>query len=365
MTHPLLSLVMIVKNEARSIEATIASVKPHVDRYTIVDTGSTDDTRERISSAFAGTPGELHQAPFVDFSTTRNLALDRAGDASVFTLMLSGDETLHDGDALRAFCEQKRDAPDGAYHVRVHFGALRYDSPRLARASAGWRYEGVTHEVLRKPDEPPPRERVPGAHIHHDLTHRDPDAQRRRWRIDLRLLSDEHKRRPDDLRTLFYLAQTLECLGDHRSALGAYERRAAAGGWREEAYEALFRVGRVKQALKLPWPEVQQAYLDAHAHSPHRAEPLYQVAWYYFQRKNWPLTFLFASRAAQIPLPSAASLFVDADVYTHKTFDLLGTAAYYVGEFDAGETAVRRALAVHPDDPRLLKNLSFYTDRKR
>ncbi len=36
---PLLALVMMVKNEADFINQTLASVKPHIDSWTIVDTG--------------------------------------------------------------------------------------------------------------------------------------------------------------------------------------------------------------------------------------------------------------------------------------------------------------------------------------
>ena len=64
---PLLSLVMIVKNEAVSIKRTILSVKGIVDRYTILDTGSTDDTVALIKSEFGDTPGEVYEEPFLDF----------------------------------------------------------------------------------------------------------------------------------------------------------------------------------------------------------------------------------------------------------------------------------------------------------
>jgi hypothetical protein len=41
-SRPLIEFVVIFKNEAASIAETIKSVKPYVDRYTILDTGSTD-----------------------------------------------------------------------------------------------------------------------------------------------------------------------------------------------------------------------------------------------------------------------------------------------------------------------------------
>ena len=50
--RPLLSLVMIVKNEASNIAALIDSVRPYVDTYSILDTGSTDDTVRIIRERF-------------------------------------------------------------------------------------------------------------------------------------------------------------------------------------------------------------------------------------------------------------------------------------------------------------------------
>ena len=92
--HPLLSLVMIVKNEAKSIEKTIDSVHGIVDRYTILDTGSTDATVSLIKNAFGDTPGDIFHESFVDFSTSRNRVIELEGQKSTFALMLSGDETL-------------------------------------------------------------------------------------------------------------------------------------------------------------------------------------------------------------------------------------------------------------------------------
>jgi hypothetical protein len=290
----------------------------------------------------------------------------------VFSLMLSGDETLTGGEALRKFLEEHRNTTSshhGAYYLRVHFGTTNYDSARVARTDAGWRYVGSTHEVLTKEKTPPPSIRIHDATIVHDVTHRDEKSQRQRWNLDLRLLTEEQKARPNDTRTQFYLAQTLECLGEQKRAYLAYEKRVKMGGWQEEVYESLFRMARTSMAGQQPWADVQQRYLSAHAQSPHRAEPLYAIAMYWYEKKSWPLVYLFARRGAELPYPEKATLFVDAEVYRYKLLDLVGAAAFYVGAFDEGEAALNKALANLGDDlpserARLEKNLSFYTARK-
>src|ERR1035437_10636371 len=82
---PKLCLNCIVKNESERIERMLKSVAPYLDSYAIVDTGSTDDTKQKIEGFFAAAsiPGAVTHAPFVDFEQARNPALDAARKASV------------------------------------------------------------------------------------------------------------------------------------------------------------------------------------------------------------------------------------------------------------------------------------------
>src|SRR4051812_47601975 len=136
MRSDLLTLSMIVKDEAKTLERTLVSAAPFIDRWVILDTGSTDGTQDVIRRALAGVPGELHEEPFVDFSTSRNRALDLAGLATEFVMWLDADDELTGGRALRTFLERERGqrGPEReAYFVRVEMG-IRFDSPRVARS---------------------------------------------------------------------------------------------------------------------------------------------------------------------------------------------------------------------------------------
>ena len=73
----------VLKNEAQSIGGMIESLKGVVDRYTIVDTGSTDRTKEIIKESFGDTPGDIYDEKFIDFATTRNRAIELEGIKSV------------------------------------------------------------------------------------------------------------------------------------------------------------------------------------------------------------------------------------------------------------------------------------------
>ncbi len=91
---PRICLNMIVRDEAHVIERCLASVKPYIDHWVIVDTGSVDDTPARIASALAGVPGTLHHRPWRDFGHNRSEALALAKPHGDYLLFLDADEAL-------------------------------------------------------------------------------------------------------------------------------------------------------------------------------------------------------------------------------------------------------------------------------
>jgi glycosyltransferase involved in cell wall biosynthesis len=374
-TRPLLSLVMILKNEAQSIKFTIDSVKPYVDRYTIIDTGSTDGTPEIIKGAFGDTPGDIYYEPFEDFSTTRNRALQLEGTKSVFSLMLSGDESLRNGHILRQFCDERRalrilkDEKHEAYNVRVLYGKEIYDSARLVRTDAQWFYVGVTHEYMTNGHNGVARRRAElnnpkgAVEIFHDVSHNDKQAKQKRYALDLELLLGEFEKNPNRTRTSFYIGQSLECLHRYEEASNWYWRRFQMGGWHEEAYEARYRMGRMCEHMDKPWAECQAHYLEAHSFLPARAEPLYEIAshWYSVE-KDMQLAYLFLLRAAKLKLPTHLRLFIMKDVYDVLIPDLLGTVAWFVKDYDLGWESVLKAVRAEPNNASLRENIPLYLE---
>ena len=73
-----LCLNMIVKNEGHVIEETLINLKDYICYWVISDTGSTDDTKEIITTFFEknNIPGELVEHEWEDFGTNRTYALE-------------------------------------------------------------------------------------------------------------------------------------------------------------------------------------------------------------------------------------------------------------------------------------------------
>ena len=91
------ALVMIVRNEARCIERCLHSAKPWVDEILVLDTGSTDATRELAAACGA----RVLSADWADdFSAARNRAL--AATEASWRLILDADEWIAGGQASLA-----------------------------------------------------------------------------------------------------------------------------------------------------------------------------------------------------------------------------------------------------------------------
>ena len=352
--RPLLGLVMIVKNEAKRIAAVLASYRPYIDAWTILDTGSTDGTQDLIKRDLAGIPGILHEEPFVDFATSRNRALELHGTATVFSIMPNGD-VLQGGAAMVSFLEAHRRDLAGAYRVRIAPG--HYYHPLVMRTGFGWRYKWRTHECAMGPNTGPA---IPDVTVLRDRGARSSDEWRTRWTRDLDLLNRDRIDDPTDPRPYFYLGQTHECLGQPAQALKMYEQRAKMGGYFDEVFEAKFRIGKMKETLGCPWAEIQQAYLEAYAHDPRRAEPLYAISQYWYDKEIHAISRLFATVAAEMPKPPT-DLFLDEDVYTWKAADRAAISSFYAGHKQDGRDFAEQAVSYRPNDERLRSNRAFYS----
>jgi glycosyltransferase involved in cell wall biosynthesis len=355
---PTICLNMIVKNEERVLGRCLASVRPFVDHWVIVDTGSTDETRRVVHESLRGIPGELHERPWRDFGHNRSEALGLARPRADYVLVIDADEEL--------VAEQGFRMPELAadqYMVRCQFEGsdTAWFRPTLARSALAWRYEGVLHEFLTA-DAAHTTGRIEGLSVRsHTDGARNVDA-RAKYERDARILEEALAREPQNARYAFYLAQSYRDAGDAQRAHDAYECRAKMGGWAEEVWYAKFQVALLREALRRPWAEALAAYLEAFQFRPARAEPLCALAHHYRVTSEWALAELFARAAAGVPLPDDI-LFVDTSVYTWRALDELAVATYWCGKFEESATLSRTLLgrgAVPPSErPRVEENLAF------
>lgn len=355
---PTLCLNMIVKNEAPVIRRCLDSVKPFINRWVIVDTGSNDGTQDIVRECLADIPGELHERPWKDFGHNRSEALRLALGQADYLFVIDADERLW---LPESFVMPALEAD--AYYLRVQYAELRYSRLCLFSSRLSWRYVGVLHEY------PEAGGAIHCKHLEGPKVLVGGDGARSRscdpttkYANDARILEQALRAEPENARYVFYLAQSYRDSGQLPSAIEAYRRRAAMGGWDEEIWYALYQVARLSERLERDPAEVAQAYLAAYQFRPSRAEPLVNLARFYRERNQFALAHLYAERAVAIPPPSDI-LFVEGDCYVWRALDEYAVAAYWTGDFKTCEQTCRQLLG-SPALPRsemgrVSQNLAF------
>jgi hypothetical protein len=166
------------------------------------------------------------------------------------------------------------------------------------------------------------------------------------------LLSPEVTRNPGDVRSVSMLAQVYFHAGDFANARKWFARRLEmdTGESTEEVYWAMLRLGHSMEMLGEPWPDVQDAYLRAWEFRPTRAEALYALARRYANENRHRLGYLFALRAAEIPLPEDDMTIPHPDLYWWRSAEVQAICAFAIGK-QIEAFMLRRCMLARPDLP--------------
>ncbi|MGW1880883.1 tetratricopeptide repeat-containing glycosyltransferase [Streptomyces sp. NPDC001970] len=356
---PTVCLNMIVKDEAPVIRRCLESVRPLIDTWVIVDTGSTDGTQDVIRDVYGDLPGTLYERPWKGYDGSRTEAIDLARDSADYLLFIDADDLME----VRSGFRMPKLTHD-AYRVALHDGPMIHWRPALVSTRLPWRYVGVLHEYIdcgRKHS----LGTLKGANILSvgGGARQRGEGLRNKYLRDAATLEQGLIKEPDNTRYVFYLAQSWRDAGEPEKSLATYDRRAAMGGWAEEVFCSHLYAARLAADLDRPAAEVLDRYLRAHESRPTRAEALGDLARHCrLNGPRWPLAYLFARQAARIPYPGDI-LFVEFEWYAWRALDELAVAAYWVGEYEESRRCCERLLegGKLPDDQRerVTKNLDF------
>ncbi len=362
--QPTVVLTMIVRNEAHVIKRCIDSVRPVIDAWCIVDTGSTDGTQDVIRALLADLPGMLHEIPWRDFAYNRTKALELARPLGDYSLMIDADVVCLIDDSVSP-AQFKSSLAADVYDVRFTEG-IEYIRPQISSTRLDFTYRGVLHEFLAIPEGAEHGGTIPGVRY---TTFRDgarsqnphkylDDAETLRVALDS---GDEPGLEP---RYTFYLAQSYRDAGLVDEAIDAYRRRTELGGYLEEIYVSFSWLARLIGGRDGCTAELVNGALRAADIVPTRAEASCHAATAARHAGRMATAYIFARHAASLPMPEVG-LFVEPEVYRWRALYELSIAAYYVGAIGEGRDATDRLLSMSdlpPDERAAVEgNRVFYT----
>lgn len=351
---------MIVKNESRIIERLLTSVLPLIDTYCICDTGSTDNTVELIEAFFDSKSilGKIIREPFQDFAHNRTYALKQCygmPDAD-FILLVDADMIMEIGPDC-SIQEFKNSLSADLYFIFQGTEQFFYKNARLVKNMPSISYWGVTHEYLKMPENTVNQMVDRTTLFINDVG--DGGAKSDKFERDIRLLTKGLEDEPNNVRYLFYLANSYRDGGQLTNAIDTYKLRISLGGWIEEVWFSYYSIGKCYQMLGdmanaiYYWLEGYQAY-------PKRIENLYHVIHHYRATEKYELAYIYYDVANYQRSVNTIEdcLFLEKDVYDFRLDYEFTILSYYCNHrnFDVPKICMK-VLQDSKTEETLVKNV--------
>ena len=352
-------LILMVRNESKIIQRCLEAVESVVDAFCIHDTGSKDNTVEIANEFIKTRKGCVTGSEWKDFGHNRTLSFRAARDyvqyglkwdlATTYGLLLDADMVFEPGTL------KHHPLGELGYTIVQNNGTIDYPNCRLVRMDYTWVCKGVTHEYWDGATEAIPKS------VCWINDKNDGGCKSDKFERDAKLLEAGLAENPNDVRYMFYLAQTYHCLGRDKDAIAMYKRRVAAGSWIEEQWYSLYVIGQTY--LKLGDPIRFEKYmLKAYQLRPGRAESLYKLAKYFREKGDHYKAYHYVLLGKKIPL-SKDSLFIETSVYTDLFHYEETICLYYLNrKHDGLRKSMEYLLSKTESLDSVLSNMIFYVE---
>ncbi len=350
-----ISLCMIVKNEEDVLARCLESAKPAVEEIILVDTGSTDRTKE-IARSFTD---KIYDFAWIDdFSAARNFSFSKA--SMDYCMWLDADDVLlpADREALLRLKETLSPSVDVVmmkYHTEFDETGkptFSYYRERLLRNRAGYRWVGAVHEVI------PPS----GSLLYSDIavTHQktrpsDPDR-------NLHIFEKQAASGVDlDPRQQFYFARELLYHQRYQEAADRLTQFLDEGrGWVENQIEGCKQLALCYYALGKP-DAALQALMRSFCYDEPRAELCCDIGKHFFDRQSYRQAIFWYTVAAGRSRNDASGGFVQPDCYDYIPYLQLCVCYDRLGESETASRFNEKAAACKPDSPACLANRRYFS----
>lgn len=343
----------ICKNESQFVKRWMDSMS-EADGVCVLDTGSADDTVERLRER--GAIVEVEQIRPWRFDTARNRSLELVPDDADICICTDLDEILHPG--WRALLEKAwtPGTTRAAYRYTWNFnpdGSEGYVFwTEKAHCRHGYKWTHPVHEVLQWFGEG--REGTKAYVEGMQLDHRADNTKSRAQYLPLLEMSVRED--PDDDRNMHYLGREYYFHSMWREAIITLKRHLVmpSSTWPDERCASMRYISRCCLQLGEQSEALQWLY-RAVAEAPHLREPYLELARLLYDRGDWDGVVFFCREALRITVRPRTYI-CESDSWGNLPWDLLSLGLYYTGRCKEAAEAVNKAAQLAPNDERIANN---------
>ncbi|MFD3156143.1 glycosyltransferase [Haloimpatiens sp. FM7330] len=304
-----ISLCMIVKNEEDTLSNCLESVKDIVDEIVIVDTGSTDNTKE-IAQKYTD---KIFDFKWIDnFASARNYSFSKA--TKDYILWLDADDILLNEDrkkfkVLKQILKNNADSISMIYNYAFDKNGavlLNFKRNRLIKRDKNFKWIGAIHEYINV------QGRIIDSDIHitHKRTHSSPG---RNLKIFEKMISKEIKFTPRDT---YYYANELYDNKYYHKALEYYNKFLCMNdGWYENKINACHKISKYYNSIDNKEKSREYCYKSFEYDKP-RAEFCCMLGLCFIQQNKWNEAVFWYELALNLKRPEDSWGFFDNSCWT-------------------------------------------------
>jgi len=379
---PKFSMVLIAKNEAKTLPRLMESLKDFQSKggeVCLLDTGSTDGTAdlarslgckvEEVGEQFSHTISMVQALEinkkfidvselqivkegdkYFDFASARNHAASLASNDMVS--FVDADETLKlDIEKIDALITDGNEQ----FEYNFVFAHDQYGKPAIEFVQSKFynrtkvKWNGLVHEVLSG--------KAKIGFLNNDvfrLEHWQEPGERHSY---LKGLAVDCFNNPNSDRNSHYFARELFWTKHPKSAIKEFERHITMNGWHSERSESLIFMGDAYGQLNNPEKQAE-SYHRAFYIDSSRREPLMKLAEFYLHNKNYQAAASYARGAMEIPWNGFYAS--NKAYYEQIPHEILYKSYGWLGRIEEAQTEITKALEIQPQNPEYLRDREYY-----
>ena len=352
----LLELVMIVKNSGDILKKCLNINKNFIDYWTIVDTGSTDNTCDIIKEELKDIPGKLHFIEFVDFCHTRNMSLELSSKSCKYTIILDDSYIIYGGSQLRKLLKKSKDKcfqiKIGSYINNNLLGS--YNSRRIIKTSENLRFKYKVHEYIITDKVID----IDNKNIFiDDLPSKDHKIRSsNRYLNDIKLLKEDLENYPNDPRILYYIAKTYHIMDKIEETLYWYNKLILVNNLDSNyTYTYLYETACLNYEKCNDIDIFEKDLINiSKKNLINRAEHLYKLAVLYKNKKNYKQCDSIMNSIINISNPKIENVLIDLSIYEFCIPYLYIEINLILNNIDKAVSVLKKLLNIYPTKQELL-----------
>ena len=353
----------IAKDESDFVESWVESMSP-ADHIIVLDTGSTDDTVEKLRALGV----EVHETTYEHFrfDQARNDSLDLIPDEYNIRVCTDLDERFEKNDWADILREKwNEDSPRAIYHYVWNHTAdggngLEFDINKIHGKDPDLRWDGAVHEHLTFMST---GERMFTKYI--DLRkeivlHHYADLSKDR-RFYIELAEERIKDRPEDSQAYVLLGNEYRVKGSPQKAIEKYQTVLEKFGHEMNTVEQASIYYALGDAYHKNGDAVHAMASFAHGIAIHKTyrDNFFGLAVIYVNNRMYEAAVGIIKEALQNSRREYYWM-EDAMVWTYPLYELLGVAYCELGDYPNAVAAAAAALQYEPSNPHLQEHYNRY-----